>query len=258
MMTLQGSLKFGTVLFLIALFTVGGGLTSAQASESNVAPGIRVSKDLGRVRGSTEINITVHLQLTDKAAFDKAVDALYDPSSPTYHHWMSNADLQKYAPAKEQRQIVLQELEKNGLTILSTDAFGFTIRAHGTIANVEKAFNTEIHQFQYNGKIFRANVRDARLSGEAGSYVDAVAGIESHQVRPLAARALNPRTQQALTQPASRRGAQINVSRLRKPKPCRARRRCRLAPTREPYIRRMEPRARYAITFPANYGMHWA
>jgi subtilase family serine protease len=198
MMTLQGSLKFGTVLFLTALFTVGGSLTSAQASASNVPPGIRISKDLGRVNTSTEINITVHLQLTDKAAFDKAVDALYEPGSPTYHQWMSNADLQKYAPAKEQRQIVLDELQKNGLTILSTDAFGFTIRAHGTIANVEKAFNTEIHQFQYKGKTFRANVRDARLNGEAGSYVDAVAGIESHQIRPLAARALNPRTQQAL------------------------------------------------------------
>jgi subtilase family serine protease len=111
---------------------------------------------------------------------------------------MSNADLQKYAPAKEQSQIVIQELEKNGLTILSMDAFGFTVRAHGTIANVEKAFNTEIHQFQYNGKTFRANVRDARLSGEAGTYVYAVAGIESHQIRPLAARAVNPRTQQTL------------------------------------------------------------
>ena len=197
-MTMQGSLRLGAFLFLIALFTVGGGLTSAQASSSNVPPGIRISKDLGRVNGSTEINITVYLQLTDKAAFDKAVDALYDPTSPTYHQWMSNADLQKYAPAKEQRQIVLQELEKNGLTILSTDTIGFTVRAHGTIANVEKAFNTEIHQFQYNGKLFRANVRDARLSGEAGGYVYSVAGIESHQIRPLATRAVNPRTQQPL------------------------------------------------------------
>ena len=154
-MTMQGSLRLGAFLFLIALFTVGGGLTSAQASSSNVPPGIRISKDLGRVNGSTEINITVHLQLTDKAAFDKAVDALYDPTSPTYHQWMSNADLQKYAPAKEQRQIVLQELEKNGLTILSTDTIGFTVRAHGTIANVEKAFNTEIHQYTARYPFYR-------------------------------------------------------------------------------------------------------
>jgi subtilase family serine protease len=193
-MTLRNSLGYSAVVLLIALFCCGGSSAFAQRSESNVPPGIQISKDLGRADASAEINITVHLKLNDKAAFDKAVDALYDPASPTFHQWMTNADLQKYAPARGQRDIVRQELEKHGLTILSTDAFGFTIRAHGTIANVEDAFNTEIHKFEYNGRVFRANVRNARLSDEAGDYVSSVAGIESHSVRPLAMRAINPRT----------------------------------------------------------------
>jgi len=192
-MTLQDSLRYGVVVLLIALFS--GSSAFGQSSESNVPLGIRISKDLGRVDASTEIDITVHLKLNDKAAFDKAVDALYDPASPTFHQWMTNADLQKYAPAEDQRKTVRSELEKHGLTILSTDAFGFSIRAHGTIANVESAFNTEIHHFEYNGTVFRANVRNARLTGEAGDYVSSVAGIESHQVHPLFSRALDPRTQ---------------------------------------------------------------
>jgi subtilase family serine protease len=191
-MTLQR--RFRRVAVLTVLFVAGGLSAHAQRAESNVPAGIRISKDLGRANPSAEINITVHLKLNDKAAFDKAVDALYDPASPTFHQWMTNADLQKYAPAEGQRETVRQELENHGLTILSTDDFGFSIRAHGTIASVESAFNTEIHQFQYKGRVFRANVRNAQLSGEAGDYVSSVAGIESHQVRPLAMRAINPRT----------------------------------------------------------------
>ena len=193
-MTLQRSLRTLVITSVISLLAVGGSSAYAQVAATNVPAGIQFSQDLGLADPSVEINVTVHLKLNDKAAFDKAVDALYEPGSPTFHKWMTKADLKMYAPPENQRQAVRKELENHGLTILSTDPIGFTIRAHGTLANVESAFNTEIHQFSYNGRVFRANVRNARLNGEAGNYVSTVAGLESHQVRPLYARALNPRT----------------------------------------------------------------
>jgi hypothetical protein len=61
---------------------------------------------------------------------------------------------------------------------------------------VERAFNTAIHQFQHNGKSFRANVQNAQLSGAATSYVSSVSGLESHQMRPLISRAVNLKTKQ--------------------------------------------------------------
>ena len=189
-------LKGLTIAAVISLLAAGGSSAYARAAVNNVSPGIQLSRDLGLADPAQEINITVHMKLNDKAAFDKAVDALQDRTSPTYHKWMTNADLMKYAPTEAQRQAVRSALESHGLTILSTDAIGFTIRAHGTIANVESAFNTEIHEFEHNGKMFRANVRNAQLDGEAGDYVSTVAGIESHQVRPVYARAVNPVTQE--------------------------------------------------------------
>lgn len=183
------------VVVLLATFVAVGGFSAYAQRTDNVPAGIQISRDLGLADASAEINITAHLTLKDKAAFDKAVDALYDPASPTFHKWMTPADLKKYAPSASEGQIVRRELEKNGLTILSIDKYGFTIRAHGTLGNVEKAFNTEIHQFDYNGRTYRANVRNARLSGAAGDYVSTVAGIESHHVRPLYKQAIDPRTQ---------------------------------------------------------------
>ncbi|MGA9528792.1 MAG: S53 family peptidase [Terriglobales bacterium] len=196
-MTLPNSFRCAAVVMTV-LLAVGGFSAYAQRVENNVPASIQVSRDLGLADAAAEINITVHLTRNDKAAFDKAVDALYDRTSPTYHKWMSDAELRKYAPSASQRQMVSRELQKNGMTILSTDRYGFTIRAHGTIASVEKAFNTEIHQFERNGKVFRANVRNARLNGEAGNYVYTVAGIESHQVQPLYKQAINPVTKKPI------------------------------------------------------------
>jgi subtilase family serine protease len=195
LMMLQRKFRHGAIICLIALFAAASTSAYAQPAEHNVPAGIKLSKDLGRVDPSQEINITVHLKLNDRAAFDKAVDALYDPASPTYHQWMTNADLRKYAPSEAQRESVRQELERHGMTILESDHIGFTVRAHGTIGQVEEAFNTEIHQFEFKGRTYRANIRDARLNGVAGDYVGSVAGLESHEMRPLAVRAVNPSTQ---------------------------------------------------------------
>ena len=166
----------------------------AQRSADNVPQGTHQASDMGRVSPSQELNISVQLQMQNKAAFDQAVAALYEPTSPTFHKWMTEEDLAKYAPTKAQSDAVSKELESHGLQILSAD--GNTIRARGTAASVESAFNTQIHEFQRNGKVFRANVVNARLSGAAADYVAGVAGLESHLAQPRARRAFDIRTKQ--------------------------------------------------------------
>jgi subtilase family serine protease len=86
------------IALVIPPLALVGSSAYAQAVATDVPAGIQSSKDLGLPDPSTEINITVHLKLSDKAAFDQAVEALYDPVSPTFHKWMTNDDLKKYAP----------------------------------------------------------------------------------------------------------------------------------------------------------------
>ncbi len=162
-------------------------------------------------RGPTEpgkiITITVHLAKPDQAAFDRAVAALYDPASPTFHHWMTDADLRQFAPPEEQRLAVQKSLEANGLRVISTDKNGFSIRARGTVADMARAFNTEIHDFARNGTIFRRNISPATLAGSAAAYVHVVAGLESHTVRPMLTRARDLKTAEPLRNIALKKGA---------------------------------------------------
>lgn len=191
------SLPKFTLPSLLALAAVTAPSALAQLTQNNnVSPATRLASDLGPADPSQPINITVHLKPQNEAAFQKTVDALYDPASPTYRHWLTDADLKKFAPPQQQLDAVKKQLESNGLTVLSTDTNGFSIRASGSISNVERAFNTPIHQFQRNGKTFRANVQTAQLSGTAASYVAAVSGLETHQIHPLIKRAINLKTHQ--------------------------------------------------------------
>ncbi len=143
------------------------------------------------------MNVTVHLKMHDRAAFDAAVEQLYNPQSATYQRWMTNADLQKFAPSAGEVALVKQELEKHGLSVISTDPLGFSVRVHGTTANVESAFQTHIHQFTTSqNKTFSAHVEEARLTGSANDLVATVSGLERSEVHPLLSRARDPRTGQ--------------------------------------------------------------
>ncbi len=187
-------LKYRKILGLataMLLVTANAGLAFPQRNAASARAAVR---DLGPADGARPISVTVHLKLPNQALFSKTVDALYDRHSPTFHHWLTDAQLRQFGPTAAALAAVRAELERNGLSITSVAADGFSIQARGTIAAIERTFHTDIHRFARNGKSFLANTRPPTLSGAAGPYVSLVSGLERHTVEPALAYALDPRT----------------------------------------------------------------
>ncbi|HZZ00850.1 MAG TPA: protease pro-enzyme activation domain-containing protein, partial [Candidatus Baltobacteraceae bacterium] len=175
----------------------GGSLLPSTPTGGNQTPkGVRLAHDVGKADYSQVINVTVYLKLRDAAGFSKRVDALYEPNSSTFRHWLTDAELQRYAAPQREMNAVREALAGQGLTILSTDRDGFSLRARGTIARMARAFRTQIHEFTRDGETFRAPLTAPRLSGAAGGFVYTVAGLESHVARPCLVRARDPQTMQ--------------------------------------------------------------
>jgi subtilase family serine protease len=196
-MNLKQSLNRTGKVFLLPLALLAVAAVPAHAGgteQQKVAPSRQNANDLGLVNPSDQMNVTVFLNMHNKPEFDAAVEALYDPSSPTYRKWMTGAALAKYAPTPAEVETVKKELENHGLTIVSVDPENFSVRAHGTAANLEAAFQTHIHQYSLNGRTFKANVEEAHLTGAAGALVAHVSGLEVHTATPMVKYALNPKT----------------------------------------------------------------
>jgi subtilase family serine protease len=160
----------------------------------NVPDGVRLAVDKGRVDPIQEVNLTVVLKMQNRAAFDKVLEELYDPASPIFHQWLTAEDTEKYTATPQQFLTVKNELVQQGFTVLSEDPHRLWIRVHGAVATVEKAFQTELHNFSYNGVDFQAHIRDAQLAGPAGDIVDAVCGLERHTSKPHLKYVVNPVT----------------------------------------------------------------
>jgi subtilase family serine protease len=197
--------RYGLVSARLAVPVVVGALFAAGPAAAlavhNVPKIASLATDKGRAAPDQLETLTVVLKLPDRAAFDAAIDDLYDPGSPRYHVWFSDADLERYAPSVADFETVRSELLNHGLEVLSADPHRFSLRVKGSVASIERAFQTELHQFSYKGQPYQAHVRDAELTGRAGTLVDAVAGLERHAVTPQHAIAINPSTGLPLSKP---------------------------------------------------------
>lgn len=149
--------------------------------------------DQGPVNSSQQLNLTIWMQLRNKAALDSAVEQMYTPGSASYHHWMSVADLAKYAPTTAQVNKVKKELTAHNLKIEGIEPNNLAIRVHGTAADVEQALQTEIHEFGYNGKVVYANTSAPALTGGADTLVSAVTGLTNMGPHPYALQQVNPK-----------------------------------------------------------------
>jgi subtilase family serine protease len=183
----------------IALLALGLlALPAAQVRAENDVPGVvQFASDHGLAQASQQATITVHLKLRDQAGFDKAVEELYRAGSPTYHQWLTPEKVASYGASASDIETVKKELESHGLAILETDAGNSTVRARGSIAQLQSAFQTQIHEFERGGKLFRSNVTSAKLTGSAGELVKAVSGLSSLPIKSHAAFPIDPKTGKA-------------------------------------------------------------
>ena len=153
-----------------------------------------ISSDHGPVQPSQQITVTVHLKMPNEAAFNKLLEDLYTPGSPSYHHWLTNADIAKYAPSSAEVNSVKKELQSHGLAVLSVSSDNLSVRARGPASGVESAFQTQIHEFERQGKVFHANVTPASLAGPSGTLVEGITGLTSFNMQPFIKYAVNPKT----------------------------------------------------------------
>jgi len=141
-----------------------------------------------------QMGITVWMKMRNKADFDQTLEDLYNPDSPSFHHWMTVSDLSKYAPTAADIQVVRNELEAHGFTITYVDANRFLLRAQGPVSSVESAFHTQIKNFRKDGQTFYANVAEASLAGPAANLVEAVSGLDNLGKKSMAKQRMDLRT----------------------------------------------------------------
>jgi subtilase family serine protease len=96
------------------------------------------------------LNLAIVLPLRNQSELTSLLSRLYDPSCPDYRHFLSvDQFTQQFSPAAEDYQAVVDFARANGFTVTGTPANRMIVPISGSVAQVEKAFNVRMNNYQH-------------------------------------------------------------------------------------------------------------
>lgn len=159
-----------------------GGTTAGTTISNNTPRFASTGQNLGPAAASQTIQVSLALSPHNRAEMDALAATLYNPNSSQYHEWLQPSDIvSRFAPTASDVQTVEKFLNAQGLSVVSVGPNNFSVRAEGTIAQIQKAFSVKINNFRVNGQTYYANTSDPILPGAAGALVQAIYGLSTQQ-----------------------------------------------------------------------------
>ena len=123
------------------------------------------------------VHVAVSLKVRDKAGLDRLVAALAAGRSRT--RLSADETRARFAPAQARVDAVVAHLREAGFTRVQVAPNRLLVTADGTAAAAQRAFNTELHALDSNGRRGHVNVSDAQVPRRLADVVLAVHGLST-------------------------------------------------------------------------------
>ncbi len=144
---------------------VDDAITTPVAGE--LSPLVSRAKDAGALADSRLLphaTLVLNRSPAMQAAFDKLVRDQQDRNSPSFHKWLTPAQLRAYGPDAADIATVTRWLASRGLTVNSVSPSGMSIDFGGSAAAIGAAFHTSLHNVTLkSGETHIANVTDLAI-----------------------------------------------------------------------------------------------
>jgi subtilase family serine protease len=105
---------------------------------------------VSRMPENQPMRVVLVLPLRNQDELDGLLQDLYNPSSPSYHHFLSVDEFTaRFGPTEEDYDTLIAFAHENGLTVAATSRNRVNLDVTGTVASIEKAFNIKMGVYQH-------------------------------------------------------------------------------------------------------------
>ena len=158
--------------------------TGRVALTGHVLPALAAAtRDVTTAKSLSEtapLTLTVVLNRSDPEGFAEYLKDVYDPASPTFRKFLTQAEIAgRFGPSQQAYDQVLAYLRSQNFTLSEGSANRMTLTVAGSRANAEEAFAVNIGNHELGGKSFFANQSNPSLPSAIAPHVFAIAGLSN-------------------------------------------------------------------------------
>lgn len=151
----------------------------------NTHPLARAEFDRGSAGATLPMNHMIMLLSVRPAAqaeLDQLLADQQDPKSPNYHKWLTPAEFGlRFGPTDQDIADASNWLRRSGFKIEQVASGRMWINFSGDVQKVERAFQTNIRQFEVNGKMHHANATDPTIPRALSGLVQGVVSMNDFE-----------------------------------------------------------------------------
>jgi subtilase family serine protease len=108
------------------------------------------AKPVGRLPATQPMRVVLVLPHSNEAALQSFLQELYDPSSPSYHQFLTVDEFtSRFGPSQEDHDAVVSFAQAHGLTVVGTARNRMNVDVSGPVANIEEAFHVTMGVYQH-------------------------------------------------------------------------------------------------------------
>src|SRR5260370_2073022 len=184
------STVFSTLSFGVQPDRIAAPLHSGQAAplRGNVHGMARVQFDQGRVDAATQmsgVSLVFKPSAAQQSDLNKLLAQQQDPSSPKYHKWLTPAQFaDRFGLSRADIGKVTDWLQSQGLSVTRVANSRNQVFFEGTVAQVESAFHTEIHNYLVDGELHYANASEPAVPAALAGMTLGLHNLHNFQPKP--------------------------------------------------------------------------
>jgi kumamolisin len=108
------------------------------------------AQSIGRLPATQSMRLDIVLPLRNQADLDNLLQELYDPSSPSYRHFLTVPEFTKrFGPSQEDYDAVIRYAKTNGFAVVGGSRDGMDVQIEGSVASIETAFHVSMGIYQH-------------------------------------------------------------------------------------------------------------
>ena len=148
---------------------------------------------IGSLDASNRLNLAIGLPLRNKEGLTRLLQEIYDPRSPSYHHYLSPEQFtERFGPSEEDYKDVVAFAQSNGLTLTSRHSNRMLIEVNATVAEVERAFHVKLVLYRHPVEARTFYAPDVEPTLDLATPVLRIVGLNNYAVPRPASFKVNP------------------------------------------------------------------
>lgn len=155
------------------------------AVTGHIPQSVTRATEIGRLPAGENIPLAISLKIKNKSALAELIRRQHTPGDALYGHYLTPTQFaDRFAPSAQEVERVASYLQSRGLTITDVHSNRLLIEAAGTSAQVESAFQTELHRYKKaNGHEVRAPLSEPFVENSVAPLIEGIVGLSTFSER---------------------------------------------------------------------------